>query len=377
MEDGLTTKMRQINPSDQNENVNSFSNNFWDEKLSGYDVLGQNLRNIQATVKELELYMRESANNEDIYVKQLNKTTTQMQKFSSETSFSPIWFSVVKDLNEHNSWSHLHFMNRIHELIKEIQSYYNDLRKKKRKFRQNETKTSQLVEQFRNLKQQLNKSKEQYHQMCSDVEKQKQAIELNQQQNVPNQGVITNMTTALTRLEKKCQSSMDEYNQIIEKYNACKVEFEQRYADSCSLFQMYEETHLAQMRTFLFSYTQLLAQLNSARQKNFNECQHKLNNVYTVDYLIEQFIMTKGTGQDRPVETEFVEFQNSFAYSGSYEGIPSSSFNKRRSLTTPVNETMLSNNSTAATTNTPTNSTLKESKKINENKGFSSIFNIR
>jgi len=64
MEDGLTSKRRQSNPTDQNENVSSFSNNFWDEKLSGYDVLSQNLRNLQATVKELELYMRESANNE-------------------------------------------------------------------------------------------------------------------------------------------------------------------------------------------------------------------------------------------------------------------------------------------------------------------------
>jgi len=299
-----------------------------------------------------------------------------MQKFSSETSFSPIWFNVVKDLNEHNSWSHLHFMNRIHELIKEIQSYYNDLRKKKKKFRQNETKTSQLIEQFRNLKQQLIKCKEQYHQSCSDVEKQKQAVEINQQQTIPNQGVITNLSTALTRLEKKCQSSMDEYNQIIEKYNACKVEFEQRYADSCSSFQMYEETHLAQMRTFLFSYTQILAQLNSARQKNFNECQQKLNNVYTVDSLIEQFIAAKGTGQDRPNDAEFVEFQNSYVYSGSYEGIPSSIYRKR-SLATPINENMLNNNMASTSTNTPSNSSLKEFKKLNENKGFSSIFNIR
>jgi hypothetical protein len=370
MEDELISKGRQSNSNDQNETVYSFVNNFWDEKLAGYDVLGQNLRNLQATVKELELYLRESANNEDVYVKQLNKTTTQMQKFSSETSFSPIWFDVIKDLNEHNSWSHLHFMNRIHELIKEVQSYYNDLRKKKRKFRQNETKTSQLVEQFRSLKQQLQKSKDLYHQVCGEVEKQKQTIEINQQQSVPNQGVIANLSSALTRLEKKCQNSLEEYNQAIEKYNSFKVEFEQRYADSCTLFQMYEETHLGQMRTFLFGYTTILAQLNSARQKNFNECQQKLNNVYTVDALIQQFLMGKGTGQDRPTDAEFIEFQNSMN-STSYEGMPSSNFNKRRSLTTPVNDSIL-NNTLSSTTTTPANL-----KKINESKGFSSIFNIR
>ena len=374
MENDTILKKKHNSFNSQTENPSfSFAENFWDDKISGYEVLGQNLKNLQTTVKELELFMRESANNEDLYVKQLNKTTGQMQKFSSETSFSPIWSNVVKELNEHNSWSHLHFMNRIHELIKEIQSYYSDLRNKKRKFRQNEIKTTHLVEQFRNVKQQLAKSKEQYHQFCGDIEKQKQTLELNQQHSVPNANIITSLTTNLTKLEKKCQSSMDEYTQMIEKYNVCKSEFEQRYADSCSLFQMYEESHLSQMRTFLFSYTQLLAQLNAARQRNFCECQEKLNNEYTVDFLMQQFIIAKGTGQEKPVEAEFVEYQLPNSYSSNYEPISSVNNNKRRSLTSPVNEMIGS----STTTNTPPNSSIKDIKKTNENKGFTSIFNIR
>ena len=196
MEDETILSRRTSSFTPRNEHTYSFAENFWDDKITGYDVLSQNLRNLQSTVKELEVYLRESASNEDLYVKQLNKTTAQMQKFSNDTSLAPVWFNVVKELNEHNSWSHLHFMHRIHELIKEVQSYYNDLRIKKKKVRQNEAKTAQLVDLFRQLKQQLAKSKEQYHQFCAELEKQKFMLELNQQQSTPNSNANTGLNGA-------------------------------------------------------------------------------------------------------------------------------------------------------------------------------------
>jgi hypothetical protein len=58
------------------------------------------------------------------------------------------------------------------------------------------------------------------------------------------------------------------------------------------------------MRRFVMSYTQLVAQLNSSRQKHFNDCQQKLNNVYTHEYLLQQLINSKGTGTERPVEID-------------------------------------------------------------------------
>ena len=226
----------------------------------------------------------------------------------------------------------------------------------------------------------MNKSKEQYHQICAEIEKQKQTLEINQQQNTQNSAPTANLYNIIGKLEKKCQNSMEEYTQAIEKYNACKVEFEKRFIDSCSLFQMHEETHLSQMRTFLFSYTQLIGQLNLARQKNFNECQHKLNNVYTVDALLQQFITAKGTGHEKPAEAEFVEYQNNGFNSGSYEVQSPGLLNKRRSLTSPVNEVSVSSNLVLSNTpplQTSTNSNVKENKKTTDNKGFSSIFNIR
>ncbi len=105
----------------QIESSLKFDQHFWGEKNQGFEVLLQNLRNSQTAAKEFELFLRESTNSEDQYVKYLNKVTLQVQKFSNDSSLAPIWFNIIKEFNEHNSWSHLHFMHRIQELVKEVQ----------------------------------------------------------------------------------------------------------------------------------------------------------------------------------------------------------------------------------------------------------------
>lgn len=129
--------------------INTFSKSFWGEKTNGFDTLFQNLRNSQTAVKEFETFLRECTNSEDQYVKQLGKITTQIQKFLTDSSLAPVWHQVLKELNERNSWAHLHFMHRIHELIKEVQSYYEDLRRKKKQLKESEFITQQSVENFK------------------------------------------------------------------------------------------------------------------------------------------------------------------------------------------------------------------------------------
>ncbi len=76
------------------------------------------------------------------------------------------------------------------------------------------------------------------------------------------------------------------------------------------------------MRAFIMTYIQLVGQLNSSRQKNFNDCQQKLNNVFTSESLLEQFILTKSTGTERPVDVEFI---NPFLASRSLSAMDSAS----------------------------------------------------
>ena len=213
-----------------------FAKSFWGEKNNGFEVLFQNLRNSQAAVKEFECFLRECTNSEDQYVKQLGKITTQIQKFLIDTSLAPVWHQILKELNEHNSWAHLHYMHRIQELIREVQSYYEDLRKKKRKLRESELQTQLSVETFKSLKSQLIKHREQYHQISNEIEKQSQLLDYNQN-NSPSSTPVQQLTLNIQKLEKKFLQIQDDYKSAIEKHNQARSEFEKRFTESCNVFQ--------------------------------------------------------------------------------------------------------------------------------------------
>lgn len=115
-------------PHQMEHTKNQFSENFWGEKINGFDVLCQNLKHSLTSVKDLETFLRETANCEDSYVKVLNKLTSQISRFSPNGSFNPL-FAPLKELNEKYSAKHSEQLHHLHELIKEIQRYNEDLSK--------------------------------------------------------------------------------------------------------------------------------------------------------------------------------------------------------------------------------------------------------
>ena len=79
-----------------------FCENFWGEKINGFDVLYQNLKHSLSSVKDLETFLRECVNCEDTYVKNLNKLVSQANKYSTSAnagSFNPVW-QPLKEINE-------------------------------------------------------------------------------------------------------------------------------------------------------------------------------------------------------------------------------------------------------------------------------------
>ena len=277
-----------------------FSDNFWDDKLTGYLVLLQNVRNSQQSVKEFENYLRECASSEDQYYKQVNKTSHLVQKFNQDSTIYPLWTSVLKEITEQNSWSHLKFMTKIYELIKKVQIYSDELRKRKHKLKENDTKTIIVIEQFRHAKVHLQRSKDQYVQIASELEKQKKIIEHTQLTNTASIQVL------IQKLEKKLTVCVDEYQQAIERYNTIRLDYETRFAESCEQFQELEKWHLIAMKDFLREYLALISGLNASRAKNLLESENRLGS-YTIEQLMDQFLLNKSTGQYRPIPAEFLK----------------------------------------------------------------------
>jgi len=327
-----------------------FSENFWGEKINGFDVLCQNLKHSLISVKDLEVFLRECVNGEDTYVKNLNKLVSQANKYSTSAnagSFNPIWLPL-KEINEKFASSHSQLVHQLQELIKEIQRYNEELSKKIKRIRENETQTQNLVQMFQEIQQTLTKTKDQYQNLCIEFEKQKRQLDpqqmaqyqqLSQQQsttslmglsalasslnapananaNLPSssnlQGImnennnsnitatdrLTSLATSITankvthvqKLEKKMKLCLEDYKTSIDKYNSIRVEYERKLVDSCNNFQYAEETHLKQMRSFIEVFSKLIANINSNKQQIYHEFQLKFTEQYTTDYLIQIFI---------------------------------------------------------------------------------------
>jgi hypothetical protein len=172
------------------------------------------------------------------------------------------------------------------------------------------------------------------------------------------------------KLEKKCQLLKEEYQSSIDKYNTVRIEYEQRFTESCNLFQAEEELYLQKMRTYIMNYTQLLAQLNSSRQKNFSDCQQKLTNVYTNEILLQQLVLKKRTGQERLPEIQQIETSlDTFSNKASSQLLPFDSL-QINNEESKANES-LENEESPISSSMPANFTPKQS--IRNVRGFSII----
>lgn len=278
-----------------------FSDNFWDSRLSGYMLLYQNMRRSRQAAKDLEGFLRDSASIEDQYHKQLAKINQSVGKFSAESSSMPLWLGVLKEINSLNDTAHAHFADQVNELLKQVQAYTNKFRQNKNTFKQSESGTVQLIEQFRSCQIQLKRAKQAYFQTCSELDKQKKVLE-NAQPSTTNSNQIL-----IQKLEKKLATQTTVYESTIDSYNSLRDQVEESFSLSCNKFEQMEKLHLDRMKEFLSQYLHLVDNLNSARTKNLSDCRQKLVALST-ESLLEQFMINKSIGNNRPVPVQFVHY---------------------------------------------------------------------
>lgn len=268
----------------------------------------------------------------------MSKLSVQIGRYSNESSVSPLWHNAIKETCERNYKSHLHFCTRMNELARDVQAYGEELRKKRKRMKEVEARTATMVEQFRSVKSQLQRAREAYMNVAAEAERQKKGIVLDvnnsgggagggssvdkqissaplQQSysasssvNFPLAMMASQISFGAQKIEKKLQQAIDEYRQAIDKYNLTREDYIELFKASCHSFQTYEEAHVQQMGKFVATYSQYLEQLNEIRTQVQSDLKQKLDNVYTVDSLIQQFLAQKGTGHDVPEYGEFVEY---------------------------------------------------------------------
>lgn len=103
----------------------------------------------------------------------------------------------------------------------------------------------------------------------------------------------------IEKAEVKLKKAQEDCKIFIEKYGTVKEDFERKMSITCRHFQELEEKHLIQMKEFLKTYenvVQLTLEHMGVVHKEFQQQCLDL----TVDKLLEQFVLHKYTGKERP-----------------------------------------------------------------------------
>ncbi|XP_049288272.1 F-BAR domain only protein 2 isoform X3 [Anopheles funestus] len=265
-----------------------FNDYFWGEKNNGYEVLYQNMKYGLSATKELAEYFRERSNLEEYNSKLLTKLANKAGSSGGGT-FSPLWI-ILKSTTERLSELHAQKVQKLTELVKNVTKYAEDLHKKHKSVKEEESGTQDAVQAMKESTAAVGKAKDIHNARLQEVEKARK----------------DNSTKEIEKSEAKLRKHQDDYKALVEKHNIIKQEFEKKMTITCRRFQEMEEAHLKQMKEFLSSYMDivqnnfdLVGQVHSDLKRQFLEL--------TVDKLLEQFVLNKYTGLEKPelIELDF------------------------------------------------------------------------
>ncbi|XP_058454407.1 F-BAR domain only protein 2 isoform X7 [Malaya genurostris] len=255
------------------------------DKNNGYEVLYQNMKYGLSATKELAEYFRERSNLEEYNSKLLAKLANKAGSSGGGT-FSPLWI-ILKSTTERLSELHSAKVQKLSDLVKNINKYADELHKKHKTVKEEESGTQDAVQAMKESTVAVGKAKDIYNTRLQELEKARK----------------DNSTKEIEKSEAKLRKQQDDYKALVEKHNIVKQEFEKKMTITCKRFQDIEEAHLKQMKEFLSSYMEivqnnfdLVGQVHSDLKRQFLEL--------TVDKLLEQFVLNKYTGLEKPGSRE-------------------------------------------------------------------------
>uniref|UniRef100_A0A336LYW5 CSON011071 protein n=1 Tax=Culicoides sonorensis TaxID=179676 RepID=A0A336LYW5_CULSO len=269
-----------------------FNDYFWGDKNNGFEVLYHNMKHGLLASKELGEYFRERSNLEEHNSKVLLKLANKAGTGSPNGTFSPLWVAI-KSTAESLSVAHAETMAKLSELVKTVVKYAEELHKKHKTVKEEESGTQDAVHAMKDSSIAVQKAKDVYHTRLAETEKLKK------------EGCSAK---ELEKAEAKLKKTQDEYKALVEKHNPIKAEFERRMTATCKRFQNIEETHLTDMKEFVKTYFEIMQYSFEMVQLAYNDFERQFSEM-TVDKLLEQFVLNKYTGLEKP-ETIEVDLVN-------------------------------------------------------------------
>ncbi|KAL0101585.1 hypothetical protein PUN28_019017 [Cardiocondyla obscurior] len=270
-----------------------FVDYFWGEKNNGFDVLYHNMKHGVIASKELAEFLRERSAIEENNYKLLSKVAKQATN-STQGTFAPVW-AALRGAAEKLAILHFQMAQRVSELIKDVSKYADELHKKHKAVKEEESSTLEVVQSIQNITVTLHKAKDMCMQKRLELEKLKKDNASQRE---------------LEKAESKFKKAQDDYRTLVDKYTVIRNDFEAKMTQACRRFQDVEETHLKNMKEFLNTYADVLQtnheQIGQVHIDFKRQCVDM-----TVEKLLEQFVQSKYTGFEKPGVIEYEEVMTS------------------------------------------------------------------
>ena len=208
------------------------------EKNNGYEVLYQNMKYGLTATKDLADFFRERSNVEEHNSKSLSKLANKAGSGGGGT-FSPLWI-ILKSTTERLSELHAQKVQKVAELVKNITKYTEDLHKRHKTVKEEESTTQDsvhvsiivcqtkllqwliiyikhFVQAMKESTTAVQKAKEVYNSRLQELEKIKK----------------DNSPKDTEKAEAKLKKHQDDYKGLVEKHNIIKMEFEKKMTVTC------------------------------------------------------------------------------------------------------------------------------------------------
>ncbi|EUB61473.1 FCH domain-containing protein [Echinococcus granulosus] len=276
-----------------------FSHAFWGEKNMGFESLSQNMKSTFKNTSEFCDFLRDVNTIEENYAKALCKLSKQAASYGSAGGLK-LWWSLFSSFLEQSISLRSNLESERLTIWRDVQKYLEELQKKQRNLKENETGTQEVVHSFQVATTHLQKAKELYHTRYKEYER----IRLNE----------THSARDVEKAETKLKKAQDEYKYSVEKYNNLRLQFVDKMRLSCSHFEDMEVTHLTRMCEFFGRFSEALVQSRSADLSLATDFNQQRSLELTPNHLLFNMIEERGTGCLEPLPAEFEDVEVAAAF---------------------------------------------------------------
>ncbi|PNJ10864.1 PSTPIP1 isoform 6 [Pongo abelii] len=294
-----------------------FKDAFWCRDFTahtGYEVLLQRLLDGRKMCKDMEELLRQRAQAEERYGKELVQIA---RKAGGQTEINSLRasFDSLKQQMENVGSSHIQLALTLREELRSLEEFRERQKEQRKKY---EAVMDRVQKSKLSLYKKAMESKKTYEQKCRDADDAEQAFERisangHQKQVEKSQNKARQCKDSATEAERV-------YRQSIAQLEKVRVEWEQEHRTTCEAFQLQEFDRLTILRNALWVHSNQLSMQCVKDDELYEEVRLTLEGC-SIDADIDGFIQAKSTGTEPPGEARPADSAAS-GFSGLLHGSP-------------------------------------------------------